>query len=180
MGKLDRVMALAGAVLALACTKQSEPVGSASLRAESMKAAQRAADAGQGDVRLDAEGNLKSSGRRIGWLELPTGFRELSESTPRLATFEAEDLPLELVNRYLEARLVPAQVDQRKNGTSFRNAKPSHTRLEMPAMHVTALTTDVVSRKVRLTIEDLSPPPKAPLPLDVAAREQQRERTHAE
>jgi len=183
MGKLHRVgvtLALLAPGLLACARRSSEPVGSVSLRNETAHAVQRAADAGRSDPRFDAEGSLKPSGRHIGWLELPSGFREQPGSSPSLGTYEADDMPLEAVTRFLEARLSAGRIDHRANGLSFRDAKASHTRLALPAMHVTALVTDSTARRVRLVVEDLSPPAQPPLPLDVAAREQQRERTHGQ
>jgi len=188
MGQLHRVSARAAALLACtaalacatACSTRREPAPEETLRAESAAAAPRHTRNAPADVRFDAHGKLKASSRRIGWLELPSGFRERPGSTARAASFEADDMPLPKVRAYLDQRLIPEGVDYRANGMSYRNALPSHTQLAMPPVNVTVLETDRDRHTVRLLVDDLSPPAEKPLPFDVAVQEHARERSRAE
>jgi len=188
MGKLNRVVAVVTVVpVALtalaalgACSEPAAPAAdvlAARERAAEAAAKQQAAPV---DPRFDAQGKLKPSGRHVSWFELPVGFTERPGSTAQTASFEAQDMPFAKVREYLEARMTPERIEYRGNGTSFREAQPSHTRLALPPMHLTILETDRNRGEVRLAIEDLTPPATPPLAPASAATALAQDRARAE
>jgi len=183
MGKLDRVSAALLCVGCLgawtACSAPSSPE-EPRVRSARQQAAQQRAREQAADPRFDAEGRLKPSGEYMSWLELPSGFRQLPGSTAREAAFQAENMPFAKVREYLETRIVPDSIEYRAIGTSFRNALPSHTRLDLPPLHVTLLETDRDKHVLRLSIDDLTPPAAPPISEQSAAQELARMRTRME
>ena len=179
MGKLHRV-GLLTYVLALGCSsngRNAAPEQNAATRAALQRAAENRP---QGDARLDASGRLKPSGLRVSWVELPSGFQPQPGSTKLTSSYEAPEMTVAKVADYFEERLLPGTVELRPNGVSYRNAKPKHTQLPMPSVNVTVLEVDRAQDRVRVVIDDLTPPSEPPLPLDVAARELDRERREVE
>jgi hypothetical protein len=181
MGKLNRVMttALLAQVALGACSEPAAPAP------ELVAARKRAAEAAAKptapvDPRFDAQGRLRPAGRHVSWLELPVGFTERPGSTAQTASFEARDMPFAKVREYLEARIRPDRIEYRGNGTSFRDALPSHTRLSLPPMNLTILETDREHGEIRLSVDDLTPPTTAALPPASAARELAKDRARAE
>lgn len=182
MGKLNRVINTlsVSALLLAACSAESPPeAASKAARARQASASTGAATA-KPDPRFDAAGRLKSSGQRMSWLELPVGFTRRPGSTAQQATFEADDMPFAKVREYLEARMVPANIVYRANGTTFQGALPSHTRLEMPPMDLTILETDRKRGTIRLAVDDLTPPAAQPIKEENAALELAKARARAE
>ncbi|MEY4512864.1 MAG: hypothetical protein RLZZ450_4986 [Pseudomonadota bacterium] len=181
MGKLNRVvnMLFSACLLLGACSERSAPA--AEREVERARQASKAAAAAQPvDPRFDASGNLKSSGQRMSWLELPVGFTKRAGSTTQQATFEAQNMPFSKVREFLEARIVPGNIVYRANGTTFQGALPSHTRLDMPPMDVTILETDRKRGEIRLAIDDLTPPAAQPIKEENAALELAKARARAE
>lgn len=180
MGKFNRVRvgALCGALWACSGSASERPIEVRPVGTrERALAAQHAAPA---DPRFDAQGRLKSSGKRMSWLELPVGFREQPGSTAQEAAFDAVDMPFSKVREYLEARIVPDAIDYRANGTTFRRALPSHTRLSMGALQISLVEINRDKRELRLMIDDLTRPSTPTLPEAVLMRELAKARTQQE
>lgn len=131
------------------------------------------------DARRNRDGQLLPSQRHMSWLELPSGFATQPGSTLRRGVYEADDIPIEAVRAYLMARVVPGEIETTPLGFSYRRALPSYTRLPMAPLDISVLEADPTRHRVRLIIDDLSPPPEAPLPVDIAAKELARERDRA-
>lgn len=178
MGKLGRVT-LSALALVGACSSASErSTPSAEPKALERVAVEQLAQ--PVDERFDARGELKSSGRRFVWLELPLGFAERPGASPRSASFEATEMPLVKVRDYLDARLAPAKLEFTRSGVYFRRSRPAHTQLEAALLDVTLIEMDAATKTVRLQIDDLSPPPEPPLSEEAAKEALARERSRIE
>lgn len=182
MGKLHRMKWAAVALLALpGCSEKlvRDPDGVEIARGKGAASIAPRNRAKQDD-RFDANGNLKESGQRLSWLVLPAGFTKSPGATATLSAWEALDMPLAKVNAYLEAHLTAGSLAPRDNGVVYQDAKPSHTQLPMPKMTVTVLEIDPAGKRVRLVIEDLTPP-REPMKSEAAlARELAEQRKRIE
>lgn len=177
MGKLGRVSAGALALFT-ACSSGSEAGSAREHKALERVALEQLAQ--PVDERFDAQGALKSSGRRFVWLELPMGFEERPGSTPRAAVFEATEMPLVKVRDYLDARLAPAKLEFTRSGVYFRRSTPADSQLAAATLDVTLIELDPSTKTVHLRIDDLSPPPEPPLSMEAAKEQLARERTRIE
>ncbi|MDB4975762.1 MAG: hypothetical protein JWN48_4103 [Myxococcaceae bacterium] len=182
MGKLDRVIRVFVLAMLTACSA-SAPGGSGPL-GQSPQAHRRRAKAALPEVaadgRLDATGQLKPSGMRAGWLEVPSGFVEQPGSTSHLRLYIARGMPYAKAREFLQARLAPERTEFPVHGISFRDALPTYTQLAMPPLNVLLVETDHNKGEVRLLIEDLAPPEGKPLPVDSAAQALARDRNRIE
>jgi hypothetical protein len=196
MGKLSRI-ALTAVLLLAACKSREESAAPSSERRPLERIALEPL-VQPSDPRFDAQGALKPSGRRFSWLELPIGFSERAGSTERAGSFEAKDIPFAKVRDYLDARIAAEKLDFTSNGIYFRRAKPTHTKLALPPLHVTLLDVagearpvageargpagerSSATRSVRLLIDDLAPPSTPPPSVESARQLLARERQQLE
>jgi hypothetical protein len=170
MGKLDRIaVLLLPALWASGCSSAPEQPAWAKEAARRERAASEPSRPAAQDPRFDVEGRLKPSGAHVSWLELPSGFRARPGNTQRLAAYEASDMPFDKVRAYLDERLVPKNALYLRTGFEYQSARPTHTALAVPPMHVTLLDTNRDKREVRIVIEDLTVTRAAPLSTKAAA-----------
>ncbi|MET0284960.1 MAG: hypothetical protein ABW352_10830, partial [Polyangiales bacterium] len=155
---------LAAALIALGCAQKRVHDPDVVESARPPQAVRGKAGKQAVDERFDAQGKLKSSGLRFSWLELPAGFAKQPGSTPETGVWEAPNMPLAKVTEYLEAKLQPGSVEARPNGIAYKQARPTHTQLPLPPVAATALEIDPAAKRVRLVIDDLTPPREPPLP----------------
>jgi hypothetical protein len=166
-------VALAAGVIALAACGRKPP------RAEPLPPPTPARSVAPVAEFYDRDGNIKGSGLRFEWLELPAGFtRSKVLSVGGHEVYESEVLPLEKVCDYLSRRTFTSNVERALDSARYPGAMPLD--MNEGARRLTVVVTQTGGR-IRIDIEPL-PRLSEVKPLSEAeARkllDQERERIH--
>jgi hypothetical protein len=72
---------------------------------------------------FDARGNLKASGLKIDWFEIPAGF-ESAGSRPQHHLFVSHEVSMEQLREFLASRMLTGQVAEQGKGAIYRGVMP--------------------------------------------------------
>lgn len=129
--------------------------------------------------RYEADGSLKSSGKRVEWLELPVGFEPLAKQDQgAIEIYEAELMPFEKACDFFARRMFTGKVERGPYHAVYPGVMPLDMNESAPRLNV-SLSED--KGKVRLTIVRVpKPEPVKPLSDDEARKilSQEAERVH--
>ena len=115
----------------------------------------------QAESPFDEEGKLKSSGKMLGWLELPMGLTEQNQHGAHHA-FVAT-VPMEALTRYFDARVFTGQVELVGDRVSYRRAEPKSGAKARGMRFDIVLYPNRYDHKVRVTLDEIPQAVSAPL-----------------
>lgn len=113
-------------VLALgltACGGSDSPARGAEGPAAAKSAASSVAAPAPKPSPFDAQGNLKASGLKVDWFEIPAGF-ESAGSRPQHHLFVSHEVSMEQLREFLASRMLTGQVDEQGKGAIYRQVMP--------------------------------------------------------
>lgn len=156
MDQYVRVAVMAGVVALSACGRKPP-------RAEPLQPPTPAPTAAPSADYYDRDGNLKSSGARVEWLELPASFKRSDlHSVGGHEVYESEAVPFDKVCDFLGRRMFTGSVARERYRAHYPGVMPldmneAAPRLDVLVKQVNGLISVDVERRMRVSeVEPLS------------------------
>jgi hypothetical protein len=169
MGEHVRIALLVGLCVLSACGRKPP-------RAEPIALPAPAAVLSPPEAFYDRDGNIKGSGTRVQWLEIPVGFtRSAVRSTNTREIYEATRLPFEKVCDFLSRRMFTGKVDRGTNHAEYPAVMPLDMNESAIRLNVSLTQVEGV---LALAIEPVPRPNAKPLSDEEARRLLREEAEH--
>jgi hypothetical protein len=153
-------------VAAEACSSRTEkPVTRVAEKYVAPKAATPAPAAARPESPFDAEGRLKSSGKTLGWLDLPLGLIEKNQHGAHHAYLAT--VPIQALTQYFDARVFTSKVELVGDSVQYHGVQPKGQRARGMRFDI-ALYPNRYDGMVRVTIDELPDATMAPLSVNDA------------
>jgi hypothetical protein len=147
VGRVTLVVMLAGAV---GCSRSERGVQGRKLPASVLSA--KPIPVHRPESIYDAHGNLKPSATSVGWLEIPMGLTE-RKARGTQHVFGADELPLKALTRFLDARVLTADLQVTPSSVRYGRAQPKNQAPQNIALDI-ALYTNASGSHVDLLIDE--------------------------